>query len=308
MPFIRKIIKINTPQKLFLVLMRRFGISQHEAQKWIDTRKVSQNGEIIRDKAAVVQGAIEVVVFEPASEGLEPIFQTKDFALFDKPSGVMVHPRNRNTHYTLVDEIRHRYGPRANIVHRLDKETSGLVLASLYKRSEKELKALFEHKKIAKRYIALVRGHITEQLIDAPIARNRDYSTVKLKVHIDPAGKPARTYIRPLHYYKDATLIEALPITGRQHQIRIHLFHVKHPIIGDPIYGVSTEDAIRYLDGLMSQEERIAVTGAKRLMLHAQRLDFVYKDMRYILTSRMTPEAFLASGAVDARFLEPEHG
>ena len=304
LPFVRKIIKTNTKQKLFLLLMREFGITQNEAQKWIDTNKVYQQGKLIKDKSAFVEGEIEVVVFQPQTKGLRPIFETKDFVLYDKPSGVMVHPRNRNTHYTLIDEIRYRYGKEANIVHRLDKETSGLVLASKNKQSEKRLKQMFEHKQIQKRYIALVRGNISkEMLIDAPIAINRDFQKIKLKVKIDQNGKPSQTLIRPLIHFKNATLVEALPLTGRQHQIRIHLFHVKHPIVGDPIYGPDTETAIRYLDGLMDEQERLEATGAKRLMLHAQSLFFTYGSTHYALYSKLSIERFLSVDAIQKRFL-----
>jgi len=267
--------------------MRRLQISQKEAQKLIDTGRVSKDGQPILDKSATVSGEIEVVVFEPASRGLAPIFETREFALFDKPSGVMVHPRNRKTHYSLIDEVRHRYGPQANIVHRLDKETSGLVLVSKNKRTEKELKALFESKKIEKRYLALVRGDLDRALtIDAPIAQNVDRSIIKLKVTIDPAGKPAVTLVRPLRRYGGYTLVEARPLTGRQHQIRVHLFHVKHPIVGDPIYGVDAELAIAYLDGRLDRDERIRMMGAERLMLHAYSLEFDFRNTRYRLFSR----------------------
>ncbi|BCD61206.1 23S rRNA pseudouridine1911/1915/1917 synthase [Nitratiruptor sp. YY08-26] len=286
MPFVRKIIKSNEPIKLFLLLMRTFDISQSQAQKMIDTRKIYQHGKLITDKSAVVQGELEIVTFEPMTKGLKPLFETKDFAVYDKPSGIMVHPRNRNTHYTLIDEIRYHYGDEANIVHRIDKETSGLVLASKNKKAEKLLKQMFEHKQIQKRYLALVRGDIQQQMvIEAPIALNRDYSTIKLKVMIHPQGKYAKTIINPLQCFGNFTLVEAFPVTGRQHQIRIHLFHVKHPILGDPIYGPSTQDAIRYLDGLMDNEERLAVTGATRLMLHAHAIEFAYNDTKYKIVS-----------------------
>ncbi len=286
MPFVVKKVEVATPTKLFLVLMREFAISQKEAQRMIDTKKIFQNGKLIDDKAAVVQGELEIVHFQPEPRGLEPIFEAKDFVLYDKPSGVMVHPRNRRSEYTLIDEIKSAYGMGANIVHRIDKETSGLILAAKQKEAEKELKKLFETKKIQKRYLALVHGEFKEaMLIDAPIAMNRDFSQIKLKMKISADGKPAKTLVRPLQSIGPYTLVEATPLTGRQHQIRLHLFHVKHPIVGDPIYGRSTEDAIRYLDRLMDEKERIQKMGAPRLMLHAQELEFCYKGSRYRLFS-----------------------
>ena len=287
MPFITKTIKPTKPIKLFLLLMRELQISQNSAQKFIDSGRVVQNGRVISDKAAVVDSEIEVIVFEPESRGLSPLFEAKDFAIFDKPSGIMVHPRNRKSGYTLIDEVRFYFGKDANITHRIDKETSGLVLVSKCKEAEKRIKQMFEHKRIQKSYLALVQGIVKEELfIDAPIAKNRDYSKIKLKVLIDPKGKSAQTVIKPLNYFKDRTLVEAIPLTGRQHQIRAHLFHVKHPIVGDPIYGVPIDVAIAYLDGKLSLQERLRYTKAPRLMLHAYSLRFSYNDTTYHIVSK----------------------
>ena len=168
-------------------------------------------------------------------------------------------------------------------------ETSGLLLVSSYKKAEKLLKQSFEAKNIKKGYLALARGKIENRLfIDKPIKKNRDFSTIRLKVLIHPDGKPAQTKIQPIKYFPDinATLVEALPLTGRQHQIRAHLFHVKHPIVGDPIYGVKTDIAIKYLDRELSEEDRIRFTGAKRLMLHANWLEFEYNNVKYKIFSK----------------------
>jgi 23S rRNA pseudouridine1911/1915/1917 synthase len=267
--------------------MRTFDISISKAQKMIDTRQVLQNGRPITDKAAVVQGEIEVVRLIPCSLGIDPLFETPRFAVFEKPSGLKVHPRSRKSGPTLVDEVRYRYGPDANIVHRIDKETSGLVLASKDKATEKRLKSLFEGRRITKRYMALVRGRLEgELLIDAPILKNADFSDIKLKVFVDERGRPAQTIVRPLAHYPGATLVEAIPLTGRQHQIRAHLFHVKHPIIGDPIYGVDAEVAKAYLEGELSKEDRVRLTGAPRLMLHAYGLEFEDLGVRYMIYSK----------------------
>ena len=226
--------------------------------------------------------------FVPSPTGKKPLFETPDFALFEKPSGVLVHPTTYRTPYSMLDEIRHLYGPDANAVHRIDMETSGLLLASRNKAAEKRLKTLFERRDVSKDYLAWVHGKMENSVrVDVPLRQNQDFSTIKLKMLIDPDGKPASTLIKPLHYDldHDATLVEAIPLTGRQHQIRVHLFHVKHPILGDPIYGVPTEAAIRYLDKVLSPEERNYFMGAPRLLLHAYRLSFTDKGIRYELKS-----------------------
>jgi len=286
LPFIRKTYTLKEPIKLFLFLMRQFGYSIHQAQRVIDNCRVRQNGKVIREKGAVVEGEIEVIIFQPETRGLKPIFETAHFALYDKPSGLMVHPKNRKSDYTLIDEIRYRFGPEANIAHRLDKETSGLILVTKNRESERSIKILFQEREMKKGYLALVRGSFKgRELIDLPIHKNRNFSTIKLKVSIDPRGKPAQTLVEEVENLGEMTLVRALPLTGRQHQIRAHLSHIGHPIVGDPIYGSSSEIAASYLNGELSLQERLLLTGAPRLMLHAQELQFTYRETDYILSS-----------------------
>lgn len=274
--------------KAFKFLLENFNLSMKDAQRWIDKKRVSCEGKEIHQKNFELVGLVEVAVFTPSTLGLKPIFQTSDFALFEKPFGVLVHPSSRHTEYSLTHEAKYLFGSEANIVHRIDKETSGLVIVSKNKTAEREIKMLFENRQIQKGYIALVQGHIDKELfIDAPIAKNREFSEIKLKVRISDEGKVSQTIIKPIEYYEDLnqTLIEAIPLTGRQHQIRVHLFHVKHTIVGDPIYGVDFETADLYLNGKLDANERIKKTGSTRLMLHANWLEFTYKN-RYKLHSK----------------------
>jgi 23S rRNA pseudouridine1911/1915/1917 synthase len=242
------------------------------------------------NNAGFIEGDFDFVCFEPLSMGLNPTFVAEEFAVYDKPSGLLVHPQNRHTPYSLNDEIKHRFGHDANIAHRIDQETSGLVLAARNKTSERVLKMMFEDREITKRYLAMVKGHLKEPLdIQEPLLRREDESSiVRMIVRVHPEGKPSRTFITPLRYFPetDTTLVEASPYTGRQHQIRVHLFHVKHPIVGDPIYNQDENDAVRFLDREMSLEERFRNTGASRLLLHAYSLEFVYGENPYCIVSR----------------------
>ena len=108
-------------------------------------------------------------------------------------------------------------------------------------------------------------------------------------VKVDPDGKTSETYFKPLHYFSDLkmTLIACYPHTGRQHQIRVHLFHVKHPIVGDPLYGAPPEITEKYLNRELSSVERIKYTGASRLLLHADELYFIFKDIEYKIKSKV---------------------
>ncbi|MBD3798551.1 RluA family pseudouridine synthase [Sulfuricurvum sp.] len=291
MPFVTKRLYSSTRQKAFLFLMKELGISQGEAQRLIAKGRLSQNGEIMTNNAGYIEeGDFDFICFEPLTLGLEPTFIEEEFAVYDKPSGLLVHPQNRHTPYSLNDEIKHRFGHEANITHRIDQETSGLVLAARNKVSERTIKMMFEERQITKKYLAMVKGNLKEPLnIEEPLLRREDENSIlRMIVKVHPEGKPSRTFITPIEYFPntDTTLVEASPLTGRQHQIRVHLFHVKHPIVGDPIYGQNENDAVRFLDREMSAEERFINTGASRLLLHAHSLEFTYNDIAYQVVSK----------------------
>jgi len=279
---------LEKPTLAFRFLMDTFDISMGEAQKMVDKRRVFVEEEQLLKKSALIVGNIGVVVFEGNPKGLLPVFETEDFAVFEKPSGVMMHPRKRSDGYTLNDEIKSLYGKDANAAHRIDKSTSGLVLVGKHKQAEIDLKRIFATRQVQKSYLALVHGKIDDVIIiNEKLKRDVETSQIRLKVHVDERGKSSQTKITPLHYFvdKNATLVEAIPYTGRQHQIRVHLFHVKHHIVGDPIYGIDEVYAEKFLDGLMSEEEQFELTKSSRLLLHAQSLTFEYKGIPYKIES-----------------------
>ncbi|HEX5710449.1 MAG TPA: RluA family pseudouridine synthase [Sulfuricurvum sp.] len=290
MPFVTKKLHAPTRQKAFLFLIQELGLAQPEAQRLIAKGRLSQNGVVMCNNAGFIQGDCDFIMFEPTTLGLDATFVAPDFAVYDKPSGVLVHPQNRNTPYSLNDEIKHRFGHDANVAHRIDQETSGLVLASRNKESERVLKMLFEDRKITKRYLAMVHGHLKDPLdIQEPLLRLESNNTlVRMVVKVHPEGKASRTFITPLHYFPEhnMTLVEASPFTGRTHQIRVHLFHVKHPIVGDPIYGQEEIDIVKFLDKEISPQERLSKGGATRLLLHAHALEFEYEATSYHIVSK----------------------
>ena len=289
MPFLHKQFEVKEKIPAYLFLMREVGMSQKIAQRMIAKGRLICNGEFVPKHQTLLEGKVELIDFVAESRGLKPIFVTNDFALFDKPTGVLIHPQNRHTPYSLIDEIKHHFGYDANITHRIDQETSGLVLSANNKTSERTLKMKFENREMSKRYTALVHGEVSrETYIDAPLLRAEDESAlVRMVVKVHETGKASQTNIVPIEYFPelDMTLVEAYPRTGRQHQIRVHLFHVKHPIVGDPIYGQKEEDVVRFLDREISLEERKVLSGASRLLLHASQLGFEYKGNRYEIHS-----------------------
>jgi 23S rRNA pseudouridine1911/1915/1917 synthase len=238
----------------------------------------------------LIEGDFELVEFEPTTKGLKPIVEEEYFVVFDKPSGVLIHPQNRHTPYSLVDELRYQYGKEANITHRIDQETSGLVLCAKSKQAEIDIKYLFENRLIEKTYLALVSGKVEKPMtIEAPLLRQKhNHTTIRTIVVVDEKGKNSKTEVKPLHYFKEhnMTLIEAKPHTGRQHQIRVHLFHVKHPIVGDPLYGQTMENMMKYFDTELSIEERLTNTKAPRLLLHANSLSFTLYDTLYFIKTK----------------------
>jgi len=284
MGFIVKEFEIKD-KKILDFLVKELGFNIREAKRAIDRGRVSLNGQRINEKSFRGSGKLKCIVFEPNGYGLKPIFETTHFAVFNKPSGVAIHPKKLANTKSLLDDVRKLYGNNANLVHRLDKETSGLVIASKNKFSESILKQMFQNKEIQKKYLALVKGHLEKNItIKKPIATNKD-ENIKIKVLIHPEGKDAITIIKPIKKIGENTLVECILLTGRQHQIRVHLFSIGHPIVGDPLYGVDNEFADKYLNKLIKPIERIQKTGYNRLMLHAYKIEFEFMNNKYVLRS-----------------------
>ena len=291
MPFVIKKMFAQKKQKAFLFLINELGYTQKEAQRFISKGRVLVNGEKMMKTAGEVEGEFEFIFFEPITKGLEPTYIEDEFVVFDKPSGVLIHPQTKRTPYSLIDELKYQFGRDANIAHRIDQETSGLVLCARNKTSERDIKMMFQEREMKKKYLAMVHGEFKEELcVEAPILRSQaETAVVRMVVHIHESGKASKTDFRPLKYFPDLdmTLIECSPYTGRQHQIRVHLFHVKHPIVGDPIYGQSEEEMIKFLDKVLTPEDRINNSGAKRLLLHASELEFELYNKVYNIKSNI---------------------
>ena len=289
MPFVTKKLHAPVREKAFIFLIRELALSQAESQRLLAKGRLTQNGIVMSNQAGYIEGDFDFLIFEPHSQGLTAMFVESDFAVYDKPSGLLVHPQSRKTPYSLSDEIKYEFGANANVAHRIDQETSGLVLASRNKESETVLKLLFENRQITKRYLAMVHGHLQNDMdIQEPLLRREDTDTlVRMVVKVHLEGKASRTFIKPIEYFPELnmTLVEASPFTGRTHQIRVHLFHVKHPIVGDPIYGQEENDIRRFLDKVLTPQDRLEMGGATRLLLHANSLEFNYKGEDYHITS-----------------------
>lgn len=192
------------------------------------------------------------------------------YLVADKPAGMLaVGPES--IHERLAADI----GERLWIVHRLDRETSGLIAFALDPAAHRHLSSRFEQREVEKVYLAAVLGHLPSSSGSVDLAL-REFGSGRIGV--DPRGKPSRTDYRVRERLTDADLLEVRPITGRRHQIRVHLNAIGHPVLGDPRYGAPRP-----------------VGGVPRLMLHARSLAFADADGTRILAEAPVPPDFTAA-------------
>lgn len=191
----------------------------------------------------------------PTEPWLDILYQDKDLIVLNKPSGLLTNPgRGEHLSDCLLSRVQQQY-PLAQLVHRLDMATSGIVVIALRRKAETALKQQFADRTVKKRYLAMVWGQLqqAEGTIDLPLIADKD-QLPKQKV-CQETGKPAITHYSLVHQLSDRALVELRPITGRSHQLRVHMLSLGHPILGDAFYA-HTE----------------AQQAAPRLMLHAASL------------------------------------
>lgn len=288
MPFEKQELIINKHIKITKFLINQLNINQKEAQKLIDKGNVYVNGNLLKQKGEYVTGKIEIIKFIPKDINIKPIFKTLDFAIFDKPPKLLVHPKGKYNHKSLLDSIKYYCNLDSNLINRIDNETSGIILASLNKKSEIKLKMMFQNQEIKKTYLAYVNGKCKSQIINLNILKQDKKKDLGIRMIVDPNGKKAITEVKAISYNKknNLTLIKIHPITGRTHQIRVHLAHIGHNILGENLYGINDNLARDFLDGKINDDKRKQYFGANRLMLHSYKLEFNFQNNAYILKSK----------------------
>jgi 23S rRNA pseudouridine1911/1915/1917 synthase len=245
----------------------------------------NENGAAVRNPAAKVTGgaAFTIEVPEPRAAHNEPqdiplviAFEDEHLIVVDKPAGLVVHPAAGNFDGTLVNALLHHCNgslsgiggvARPGIVHRIDKDTSGLIVAAKTDRAHEGLAAQFARHSIDRRYRAIVAGtpRPSEGSVDAPLARS-SANRQKMAIVEGDRGKRAVTHYRLISPLREASLVECRLETGRTHQVRVHMASLGHPLLGDPVYG-RTRPAHR---------ELLSRLGFARQALHAARLGFVH--------------------------------
>lgn len=190
--------------------------------------------------------AVPCTTAEPEDIPLEVLYEDEELIVLNKPAGMVVHPGAGNRESTLVSALLFHSGSlskiggeeRPGIVHRLDKETSGCIVVAKSDVSHRELARQFASRGVRKTYIALVEGtpRVKDGIIDAPIARHPVHRK-KMAIAAPAKGRDAVTEYHVISAGKKLSLVECRPKTGRTHQIRVHLKHLGHPVVGDPLYG-----------------------------------------------------------------------
>jgi 23S rRNA pseudouridine1911/1915/1917 synthase len=258
--------------------------SRSRLTEWIKSGDVLLNGEQMKPKMSVNGGetvnlAVKLQLETDAKAEdipLEIIYQDADVLVVNKPAGLVVHPGAGNADGTLVNGLLHfdpelANLPRAGIVHRLDKDTSGLMVVARSLRAHANLIEQLSSRAVHRQYVAVVQGPmVAGGTVDAPIDRHpRD--RVRMAVVKEGGGREAITHYRVREKFRSHTLVECRLETGRTHQIRVHMAHVKHPLIGDPLYGGAFKLPKAATEFLVE-----TLRAFKRQALHAEKLSFIH--------------------------------
>lgn len=251
------------------------GLSRSRVQRLMAAGRVTADGQPVRANSIVAPGAVLVIdVPPPEPAGIEPeaipldvVYEDADVLVVAKPAGLVVHPSPGHWSGTLVNALLARdtsYGgiagvERPGIVHRLDRDTSGLLMVAKNDAAQTSLMAQLKARRVKKTYLALVQGAVAAAAgrIEAPIGRD---SRNRQRMAVVPDGRPSVTGYRVRERLEGWTLLEVDLVTGRTHQIRVHLAALGHPVAGDTVYGTGTA--------------RRGPEGLERLFLHAWRLVF----------------------------------
>lgn len=263
--------------------------SRSQISTWIKTGAIKMNSTQCRPKDKISGGAfIEIDVnfsqsidadfklSKPEAIPLCVIHEDDDVLVINKPAGLVVHPGAGNQEHTLVNALLHHNAdlyhlPRAGIIHRLDKDTTGLLIVAKTLKAHTSLIRQMQAREIDRHYITLVQGYIVSGgIIETGFGR---HSRNRLKMAVTENGREAITHYAINKHYQDFTLLDVHLMTGRTHQIRVHMAHINHPVLGDQLYG----GRMRIPPG-MDESSRAVLQQFKRQALHARTISFYHPE------------------------------
>ena len=266
------------------------GFTRSELKNYFNDQKITVNGKLVKpsytlsndDEICIEERKVITLDIEKEDIPLDVVYEDSDVIVVNKPSGMVVHPAFGHYKGTLVNALMHHCTDlssingviRAGIVHRIDKDTSGLLVACKNDLAHKSLGDQLKNKTTTRKYIAIVCGQIPHNLgkINAPIGRDEND---RQKMAVVSGGKSAVTHFKVLERFKKFTLVELQLETGRTHQIRVHMSYIGYPVFGDPLYGPRK------------------VYGENGQFLHAQTLGFIHpRTKEYLEFSRPAPDYF----------------
>ncbi|MEQ1530225.1 MAG: 23S rRNA pseudouridine(1911/1915/1917) synthase RluD [Methylococcales bacterium] len=256
--------------------------SRSKLQIWLKSGRVLVDGKLLKAKDKLDGGeeilldaeAEVVVISEPEQIPLEIIFEDESLLIVNKPAGLVVHPAVGNWHGTLLNALLNHDAnletlPRAGIVHRIDKETSGLLMIAKTLQAHNSLTQQLQDREIHREYLAISRGRMTAGgTVDEPIAR---HPTDRKRYAVKESGKHAITHYRVIKRFTNHTFIQVKLETGRTHQIRVHMAHIRYPLLGDPVYGGRFQMPPNCSEALEKE-----LRSFKRQALHAAKLGLIH--------------------------------
>ncbi|NYS31065.1 MULTISPECIES: 23S rRNA pseudouridine(1911/1915/1917) synthase RluD [unclassified Pantoea] len=223
--------------------------SRSRIKEWILDRRVTVNGVMVDTPKEKVLGGELVTIdaeieeaqrWEPQDLPLDIVYEDEDIIVINKPRDFVVHPGAGNPDGTVLNALLHHFPaimdvPRAGIVHRLDKDTTGLMVVAKTVPAQTHLVDSLQRREITREYEAVAIGNMTAGgTVEQPISR---HSTKRTHMAVHPMGKPAVTHYRIMEHFRAHTRLRLRLETGRTHQIRVHMSHISHPLVGDPLYG-----------------------------------------------------------------------
>jgi 23S rRNA pseudouridine1911/1915/1917 synthase len=308
----QKNFKFTVPQNIEQVRLDKFlskqlpNTSREKIKKMIKTKNVSVNNKIVEKISTQINNndTVKITLIEdedpthliPEKIELNILFEDKDLIVINKPAGLVVHPGAGNKSGTLANALLYHTAnlsqektARPGIVHRLDKDTSGILVVAKNDQTHLKLTKLFSKHDINREYIALCFGKFEKKtgIIEGNITRSR-FNRKKMALTNTEKGKPSKTEYVVIKYYKSAnvSLVKFKLSTGRTHQIRLHASSIAHPVVGDKTYGNQNT----HIKNIKDKDLKELIKSARRQMLHAHLLGFTHPTTKKYVEFKTEPE------------------